>query len=251
MKWPDFEMKTISTKKKMDPEIRVGDQIMVNMTNRLNKRPLDPIYEGPYMVKEQIGYSTYLVDKNGKEDRVHVSQIKPIQKHNQKIRSTPTPWKTLFMIVLFFLIAKGSTEVTPNVSIPIIWRKTEKIPISGYEHFTHFAVLKNPCDAMRDPTHTSGEFFLVNCLQYYETKIENLLKEKCAHVEKIELDGNSKALAPRREKRQAVTAITVAVTTLVSYGVAHYFQSFWQSGENKTNHECKTKSNQTKNTPQL
>lgn len=59
-----------------DPDIQIGEEVMVRPKNKLNQSPLDPPYEGPFFVTNRIGFTTYEVDRNGQLEKFHVSQLK-------------------------------------------------------------------------------------------------------------------------------------------------------------------------------
>lgn len=59
-----------------DPVIVPGEPVYVQAKHSLNRGMLDPRFEGPFPVVEKIGHTTYEVDKLGKKERYHVSQLK-------------------------------------------------------------------------------------------------------------------------------------------------------------------------------
>lgn len=59
-----------------DPVLEPGEQVFVHAKHALNRKILDPTFEGPYEVKRRIGQTMYEVEKNGKIERRHISQMK-------------------------------------------------------------------------------------------------------------------------------------------------------------------------------
>ncbi|KAF7493087.1 Pro-Pol polyprotein [Sarcoptes scabiei] len=75
--------KKIFDKDRYRLNFKPGDEIFVEIKNRLNRQKLDPIYEGPFTVQEQISDTIVRIDRDGKLMDVHVSKCKSLnfEKH--------------------------------------------------------------------------------------------------------------------------------------------------------------------------
>ena len=58
-------------------DLKRGDEIYISKGNPLNRKKLDPCYEGPYPVQKVKGQAVVEVNRNGRLEAVHVSKIKP------------------------------------------------------------------------------------------------------------------------------------------------------------------------------
>lgn len=65
-------------KNRKDPKIEIGDNVLVQTINQLNKCILDPNFEDPYEVKNELGNCTYEIEKNGNMEKYYVSQVKNV-----------------------------------------------------------------------------------------------------------------------------------------------------------------------------
>src|SRR5690625_2482143 len=59
-----------------DPEFAEGEEVYVQTKHRLNRKLLDPLYEGPAKIRQRVGQTSYDVELNGRTERYHVSQLK-------------------------------------------------------------------------------------------------------------------------------------------------------------------------------
>lgn len=53
-----------------------GEYVLIVRTNKLNRRKLDPAYEGPYIIEEQYSPHMYVIDLGDRKESYHVSKIK-------------------------------------------------------------------------------------------------------------------------------------------------------------------------------
>src|SRR6218665_1858774 len=92
----------------------------------------------------------------------------------------------MLLIIIFIVVQLASANVSLEVTSPIIWRKSQKLPVVGYDHFTHAAVLVNPCFQMfkLNPKIHITEFqdrFLSDCHLQYQKHVNDIVSKNYKH----------------------------------------------------------------------
>src|SRR6218665_653778 len=102
--------------------------------------------------------------------------------------------------LLFSILQIGSTL---EFASPIIWRKSRKVPVVGYQYFTHLAHIKSPYDVFakfESSAPITSALHTANCKKFYEAQIMDLIRTHCPASQQLEALGResqSTSLAKR------------------------------------------------------
>ncbi|KAH9407065.1 hypothetical protein TYRP_013337 [Tyrophagus putrescentiae] len=233
-------------KRKVDPDIKEGDEVFVQAKHKLNRKTLDPPFEGPYPVVSKIGFTTYEVNRKGKTEPFHVSQLKVSKETGRPKRSATA---MLAALTLFALLTLMSAKPLGNISLvapvnfapatyplagsnltfapPLVWHETNQVAAVGYNFYRHSAILFSPCTPLRlfferlsEDVHKGRRHSVarllndkVACDRIYKEKVLTTIQMNCLNYQLPAFGTNTR---PAKEKRQIIALIA---TGLVSYGV--------------------------------
>ena len=166
--------------------IGIGKEVYVEKAAKLNRRKLDPIYDGPFKVTDTIGNNMIQVQRYGKKDWFHISKIKPV----------------LMLLLISLLMAPISASNGSNVTNdeieddpppfetadPVIWMKTEHKLATQYT-FNHVVLqIKDPCEIARK----EGMMLpidIVDC-EMAQRKIDDILADNCPNYRSFGLENH-------------------------------------------------------------
>ena len=83
-------------KRHEQPNVKVGEKVMLQSKSKINRKKLEPAYEGPYEVKAQLSSNMFQVRKGNKNEIVHAEKLKVVP--------AITKWTTVLAAMLFLII---------------------------------------------------------------------------------------------------------------------------------------------------
>ena len=122
-------------KGRINQEFHIGDLIYVETKHKLNRKPLEPKYQGPYEIIEKVSQTVYKVNVEGTISNYHVSQFKSKSKQIDKGQTLKFNLLSLllinFYILMIFISAVRALIYEP--SGPFVWHQSKHIPVNGYK----------------------------------------------------------------------------------------------------------------------
>ena len=205
-----------------DPDLQPGDMVYVKTKNKLNRKNLDPPFEGPYEIRRNIGHTTYEVDTGRKIEKIHVSQMKVKRNTNYKPRNITTKWPELLTFITIITISIGlifgENVQETEYATPFIWKKTEHVPVIGFGYFTHVAIIISPCYWISKQNNTEP-IHMAHCLTHFREQVQELISQNCSPDEQIQAQGVVKTHFTKNRKKRIVGAIVGALAGIISYGL--------------------------------
>lgn len=214
-------------KGRKDPELKPGDVVYVKTKHALNRKKLEPQYEGPCEVKAKLGHTTYEVDNRGKIEKRHVSQMKTNRLPEYISRNPVLFLLGLFLMLFISPINCNVPDERVSVAGPLLWHQTKHVPVVGYNYSTHVAVLANPCmaflDLHRRTNNSQAMIDFISCSDLFTGRILKLISKHCNHVDKVQaLTVQNQHIGKRHRKKRFLPFVPLAWFALggvVSWGV--------------------------------
>ena len=207
-----------ANKRRYNPLYEIGEEVYVNISSKLNRGKLDPLYEGPFTIKQQISDHIYSVTSNTGEVRdCHISQIKkaPSQVNllniNQYVTHSTTPTYIIFLLTL--LTSIHASPPMYETTSPYLWQRTNHVISTNASLIVVSLLQKNPCNLhgtlKRNSTETA-----INCNKLYHFYLQTIMS-KCEHTKIFNLKNLNSLKTKRNVPLTLANNITNGVNILV------------------------------------
>lgn len=162
---------------------KIGDQVYAKQKSKLNRKKLDPIFEGPYEIEKQLSNSMFKI--KGRQGSFHISSLKRIM-------------ITLITMTCSIML---TTAMNYQVSSPVLWRRSSHDAAKEMIEATLVMQIQNPCYYIKEKSRSNGPPLW--CTIKYNQRVIRKLKENC-----------SPRPLNKRPKR-FIAAVTVGVSTVI------------------------------------
>ena len=195
-----------ANRRRYNPIFEVGDKVYINITSKLNRGKLDPLFEGPFTIQQQISDHIYSVKSGkGEEKECHISQMKrapPTTNFinvNQLVTHSTTPAYVLFLLTLLSTI--HALPPYYETTSPYLWQKTNH-KVSKNSSLVVISLLqKSPCNSHSELGRNTTET-AINCNKLFQL-YQQSIKSKCEQTEIF----NLRNLYPLKARRDIPIAL--------------------------------------------
>ena len=208
-------------RRRTNPEFTPGEQVYVNITSKLNRGKLDPLFEGPFTIEKQISDHIYAVEsEKGEKRECHISQMKKFKPlpnifHNITSYVTHSTTPPHILILLTLLTTINAIPIKYETTSPYLWQMTNYQAMYNSSLTIISLLQKNPCTSHKHfGKAISHETF--HCNQTYEAYLHTI-KSKCEHTNKFSFL-NVKTQKTRRDVTSMVEKTIINGVNLPSMG---------------------------------